>query len=178
MALDGHIRLSGDLAHEQYRGYRRPGRVKGSYTTYKPSVPSDGTSSSLQKQVSALNTELKALKDQPVQAAGPSPVQKQPIEKEMTRKDVDEIIQRVLYPPKQRPRPIEEVLAEEKQKIVDLKAEEQQKIVDLKAERELVEMLKKQMDGNPFNDYPIVDSAPESLYDELKNHHIYNDWDE
>jgi len=68
MAMQGHIRLSGDLAHEQYRGFRRPGRTKGSSgrkTTHKP-VRSD-TSSSLQKQVLALKDEIQALKDQPVQ---------------------------------------------------------------------------------------------------------------
>ena len=69
MGLEGHIRLSGDLAHEQYRGYRRPSRIKGSSgrkATYRP-VQSDTSTSSLQKQVLALKDELKALKEQPVQ---------------------------------------------------------------------------------------------------------------
>jgi len=50
--------------------------------------------------------------------------------------------------------------------------EEKQKIADLKDEQELLELLKEQMDGTVSRDHEIMDKAPESIYDELKKHHL------
>ncbi len=68
LGLEGHMRLSGDLAHETYRGYQRPSnkRSPGRKATSRR-VRSDPSTSSLQKQVQALKDELQALKEQPVQ---------------------------------------------------------------------------------------------------------------
>lgn len=119
MGLEGHIRLSGDIAHEQYRGYKRPSRV--SRTSTKRKEPKD-----------------------------------------ITRKDVERIVQRVMGQPKQQhATTVEQVLSEE-----------QQKINDLKAERELLELLKQQMDGWPHHDNEIIDRAPESIQRELREHHL------
>ncbi len=157
MGLEGHIRLSGDMDHERYRGYRRPGRIKGTTTAHRHvqhrAIQND-TTIDLQKQIMTLTNELQELKRQPVQ--------QQPIEEELTREDVLKMIQRANEDKKQQPdTTTERALSEEKQKIVDLKAE-----------RELVELLKSQMNGAPSNDHPIMNNAPESLYDELAQYHL------
>lgn len=140
MGLEGHIRLSGDMAHERYRGYRRPGRIKGTTTAYRH-------------------------------------VRQQPIEEQLTRKDVEEIIQRAMEQPKKPDmRVCPELFEDKKQQpataVERALSEEKQKIVDLKAERELVELLKSQMTGAVYHDHEIMDNAPERLYDELAQYHL------
>jgi len=153
--LVGHLRLKQDIAHIEYNN-----RINNRIIS-KP-VQND-TTIALQKQVMTLTNELQALKEQPVQQ---QPIE-EPKTKDLTIEAVDERIQRAV---KQR---LEQ--QPEQQPVMTVTRfldEEKQKIADLKDERELVELLKEQMDGTVSLDHAVIDGAPESIQRELQLHHL------
>lgn len=91
---------------------------------------------------------------QPVQEPVPQPVQQQQQQPVLQQQQQQQPVQ-------QPPTLVEQFLDKEKQKIVDLKAE-----------RELLELMKKQMNGSVGHDHDLIDRAPESIQRELQDYYI------